>query len=122
MTDAEAPANLPEEVKADAPVDDQKPEAAAAETKTETEESATTEAPSADKESEAKEEPTAKDTEEGSNKDGDAKSDTILKTKGKIDFDNKRNNRKFDPTAREVTDDPVAIRKQVRAPLLPTAH
>lgn len=112
MTDAEAPANLPEEVKADAPVDDQKPEAAPAETKTETEESATKEEPSANDESEAKEEPAAKDEEDGSNKEGDAKSDAILKTKGKIDFDNKRNNRKFDPTARDVTDDPVAIRKQ----------
>ncbi|RDA87381.1 hypothetical protein CP532_7026 [Ophiocordyceps camponoti-leonardi (nom. inval.)] len=38
---------------------------------------------------------------------------TMIRTKAKIDFDNRRNNRKFDPSVREVTDDPVAIRKQV---------
>jgi lupus La protein len=37
----------------------------------------------------------------------------VLKTKGKIDFDNYRNNRKFDPSTRETSDDPSAIRKQV---------
>ncbi|RDA95237.1 hypothetical protein CP533_1914 [Ophiocordyceps camponoti-saundersi (nom. inval.)] len=37
----------------------------------------------------------------------------MIKTKAKIDRDNYRNNRKFDPSVREVTDDPVAIRKQV---------
>jgi lupus La protein len=34
----------------------------------------------------------------------------VLKTKGKIDY---RNNRKFDPSTRETSDDPSAIRKQV---------
>lgn len=37
----------------------------------------------------------------------------ILKTKAQIDYENHRNNRKFDPSVREVTDDPVQIRKQV---------
>ncbi|PFH62701.1 hypothetical protein XA68_12379 [Ophiocordyceps unilateralis] len=38
---------------------------------------------------------------------------TMLKTKAKIDRENLRNNRKFDPSVREVSDDPVSIRKQV---------
>jgi len=37
----------------------------------------------------------------------------VLKTKGRIDYENPKNNRKFDPSARGVTDDPDAIRKQV---------
>jgi lupus La protein len=37
----------------------------------------------------------------------------ILKTTAQIDRENHKNNRKFDPSTREVTDDPVAIRKQV---------
>ncbi|EQK97507.1 RNA-binding La domain protein [Ophiocordyceps sinensis CO18] len=37
----------------------------------------------------------------------------MLKTTAKVDRDNVRNNRKFDPSVREVTDDPDAIRKQV---------
>ncbi|KAF4447128.1 lupus La protein [Fusarium austroafricanum] len=37
----------------------------------------------------------------------------ILKTTAKHDNENPRNNRKFDPSTREVTDDPNAIRKQV---------
>ncbi|KAK7408165.1 hypothetical protein QQX98_009694 [Neonectria punicea] len=37
----------------------------------------------------------------------------LLKTTAKIDYENHRNNRKFDPASRDVTDDPVAIRKQV---------
>ncbi|CAM1511154.1 Fc.00g086670.m01.CDS01 [Cosmosporella sp. VM-42] len=47
-------------------------------------------------------------TEQATDKDS-----KILKTKAKIDYDNPRNNRKFDPSVRGVTDDPVAIRKQV---------
>ncbi|RSM20502.1 hypothetical protein CDV31_000728 [Fusarium ambrosium] len=43
----------------------------------------------------------------------DSKSTNILKTTAKIDHENHRNNRKFDPSTREVTDDPDAIRKQV---------
>ncbi|PHH85046.1 hypothetical protein CDD83_984 [Cordyceps sp. RAO-2017] len=47
-------------------------------------------------------------------KTGENSEDTkMLKTKASIDRDNFRNNRKFDPSVREVTDDPVAIRKQV---------
>lgn len=47
-------------------------------------------------------------------KDTDANSDkpNVLKTTARSDKD-ARNNRKFDPSTREVTDDPVAIRKQV---------
>lgn len=37
----------------------------------------------------------------------------VLKTTAKHDNENPRNNRKFDPSSREVTDDPDAIRKQV---------
>ncbi|KND90373.1 La protein [Tolypocladium ophioglossoides CBS 100239] len=37
----------------------------------------------------------------------------ILKTTAKIDHDNHRKNVKFDPSTREVTDDPEVIRKQV---------
>ncbi|KAF5686722.1 RNA-binding La1 [Fusarium circinatum] len=37
----------------------------------------------------------------------------ILKTTAKHDDANPRNNRKFDPSTREITDDPEAIRKQV---------
>ncbi|KAF4125271.1 hypothetical protein GMORB2_4111 [Geosmithia morbida] len=45
-------------------------------------------------------------------KDGAASSD-VLKTTAKIDRKDFKNNRKFDPESREVTDDPEAIRKQV---------
>lgn len=37
----------------------------------------------------------------------------ILKTTAKIDRENLQNNRKFDASARKVTDDPEEIRKQV---------
>lgn len=37
-----------------------------------------------------------------------------LKTTAQIDYKDQKSNNKFDPTTREVTDDPVAIRKQVR--------
>lgn len=37
----------------------------------------------------------------------------ILKTTAKIDRENLQNNRKFDATARKVTDEPEEIRKQV---------
>lgn len=58
--------------------------------------------------------PSAASEEKKESESGDKSSGSMLKTKGKIDFDNHRNNRKFDPTTREVTDDPAAIRKQVR--------
>lgn len=133
MTEAETAANPPEEVKAELPIDDQKPkeepEATPVEIKTETEEASESEVKAesevkeeseAKAESEIKEEPAVKD-EEDDKKAVDAKTGTILKTKGKIDYENPRNNRKFDPSVREVTDDPVAIRKQVR-PLLGPPH
>lgn len=37
----------------------------------------------------------------------------IIKTTAQIDRKNHKNNRKFDPSTQEVTDDPAAIRKQV---------
>lgn len=40
----------------------------------------------------------------------------VLKTTAKTDYRNHANNRKFDPSSREVTDDPNAILKQVRPP------
>lgn len=128
MTEAEPTANPPaEEVKAETAVEEQKPEAAPAETKTEAEEPvAKEEAAEVKEETETKEEPAVKDetatkeeAAEDKNED-DPKSGAILKTQGKIDFQNPRNNRKFDPSTREVSDDPVAIRKQVRTlPCIP---
>lgn len=50
----------------------------------------------------------AKEEESNGNKNA-----SVLKTKGQIDYDNYKNNRKFDPSTRQVTDDPAAIRKQV---------
>lgn len=38
----------------------------------------------------------------------------VLKTTARTDYKNFKNNRKFDPSALEVTDDADAIRKQVR--------
>lgn len=38
----------------------------------------------------------------------------IIKTQARTDYKDHQNNRKFDPSSREVTDDPAAIRKQVR--------
>ncbi|KAL2206595.1 hypothetical protein CC79DRAFT_1323021 [Sarocladium strictum] len=62
---------------------------------------------------ETKAEETATETE-AETKDTDANGDkpNVLKTTARSDKD-ARNNRKFDPSTREVTDDPVAIRKQV---------
>lgn len=40
----------------------------------------------------------------------------ILKTTAKIDFKNPKNNRKYDPSALEITSDPVKIRQQVSSP------
>lgn len=54
----------------------------------------------------AVEQPEAAETEK---KDGP----NILKTTAKIDRENLQNNRKFDATARKVTDEPEEIRKQV---------
>lgn len=51
--------------------------------------------------------------EETSEKKPEESKTNILKTTAKIDHENHRNNRKFDPSTREVTDDPDAIRKQV---------
>jgi len=61
------------------------------------------------------EEKTEEKSEETTQEPSEAKSEEkkeILKTTAKHD-ENPRNNRKFDPSVREVTDDPNAIRKQV---------
>lgn len=107
MSEAEtAAANPPEEVKADtvAPVEDQKPQEEPAVASEETKDE-----PAAQDESAKDEKPAETEPQKG-------QSSSMLKTKGQIDYDNLRNNRKFDPSVREVTDDPVAIRKQVNHP------
>ncbi|UKZ46937.1 hypothetical protein TrVGV298_001148 [Trichoderma virens] len=58
---------------------------------------------------EAEEAEKTEETEETEKKNGA----NILKTTAKIDRDNAANNRKFDPSVRQVTDDPEEIRKQV---------
>ena len=90
-------------------VEEQKPAA---------EETGKTEEPTAEaKQETAEEKKTETESKEGDSKEDAAKADDkqILKTKGKIDYENPQNNRKFDPAARGVTDDPNAIRKQVRS-------
>ncbi|RKK26103.1 hypothetical protein BFJ66_g5698 [Fusarium oxysporum f. sp. cepae] len=61
------------------------------------------------------EEKTEQKAEESTEKseDNSEEKKEILKTTAKHDDENPRNNRKFDPSTREVTDDPEAIRKQV---------
>lgn len=43
-----------------------------------------------------------------------AKDDPMIKTTAQTDYKDVKKNNKFDPSVREVTDDPEAIRKQVR--------
>ncbi|KAJ4156881.1 hypothetical protein NW754_008518 [Fusarium falciforme] len=64
-------------------------------------------------EEKTEEKPQEKPEETSEKKPEESKSTNILKTTAKIDHENHRNNRKFDPSTREVTDDPDAIRKQV---------
>ncbi|KAJ4228869.1 hypothetical protein NW759_003588 [Fusarium solani] len=64
-------------------------------------------------EEKTEEKPQEKVEETSEKKPEESKSTSILKTTAKIDHENHRNNRKFDPSTREVTDDPDAIRKQV---------
>ena len=66
-------------------------------------------------EEKTEEKPQEKAEETSEKKPEESKSTSILKTTAKIDHENHRNNRKFDPSTREVTDDPDAIRKQVKA-------
>lgn len=65
-------------------------------------------------EEKTEEKPQEKAEETSEKKPEESKSTNILKTTAKIDHENHRNNRKFDPSTREVTDDPDAIRKQVK--------
>lgn len=109
MSEAEAVQNPTEPVApVEAPVEEkaiEQPEATEATEATEVAETKETE--------ETKEETEAaetKETEETEKKNGA----NILKTTAKIDRENASNNRKFDPSVRQVTDDPEEIRKQVR--------
>lgn len=43
-----------------------------------------------------------------------AEDDSMIKTLAQTDYKDVKKNNKFDPSVREVTDDPEAIRKQVR--------
>lgn len=43
-----------------------------------------------------------------------AEDDSMIKTTAQTDYKDAKKNNKFDPSVREVTDDPEAIRKQVR--------
>lgn len=58
------------------------------------------------------EKPEPEEEKPATNEDGTK----LLKTTAKIDHDNHRKNVKFDPSTREVTDDPEIIRKQVIIP------
>lgn len=99
MSEAEAVQNPTEPVApVEAPVEEkaiEQPEATEATESTEVAETKETE---------------TKESEETEKKNGA----NILKTTAKIDRDNASNNRKFDPSVRQVTDDPEEIRKQVR--------
>lgn len=97
------------EVDATKPVEAEQPEVAPATETVEkpTEEKSTEEKP-------AEEQTEGKKVEEKTEEQTGTKPEAnILKTKAQIDYENHRNNRKFDPSVREVTDDPVQIRKQV---------
>lgn len=103
MSEADAAkTNLAEEPKVETTTEEQKP-AEESKAETTTEEQKPADAPEAAK-ADAAENKSAAD---------------VLKTKGRIDYENPKNNRKFDPSTRGVTDDPDAIRKQVCA-YLPT--
>ena len=65
---------------------------------------------------EAKSEENKAEPESDAKKDESEGKPNILKTTAKHDKDDRKNNNKFDPNTREVTDDPVAIRKQVCIP------
>ena len=65
----------------------------------------------------------AADSKDGKTEDAkDEPKQEVLKTKGQIDYENPKNNRKFDPTQREVSDDPDAIRKQVHFTFVPPSR
>ncbi|KAL7797160.1 hypothetical protein V8C43DRAFT_278304 [Trichoderma afarasin] len=114
MSEAEAVQNPTEPVApVEAPVEEkaiEQPEATEATEATEVAEAKETEEIKEEtKEAEAAEAAETKETEETEKKNGA----NILKTTAKIDRDNASNNRKFDPSVRQVTDDPEEIRKQV---------
>jgi lupus La protein len=64
---------------------------------------------------ETKPEAESESKDEAKDADANGSKANILKTTARSDKDASKN-RKFDPSIREVTDDPVAIRKQVCEP------
>lgn len=112
MSEAEAIQNPTEPVApVEAPVEEkaiEQPEATEATEATEVAEAKETKEET--EAAETKETETKEETEETEKKNGA----NILKTTAKIDRENASNNRKFDPSVRQVTDDPEEIRKQVR--------
>lgn len=117
MSEAEAVQNPTEPVApVEAPVEEkaiEQPEAAEATEATEVAETKETE--EIKEETEAAEAAETKETETKETEETEKKNGAnILKTTAKIDRGNASNNRKFDPSVRQVTDDPEEIRKQVR--------
>ncbi|KKP06535.1 hypothetical protein THAR02_01326 [Trichoderma harzianum] len=116
MSETEAVQNPTEPVApVEAPVEEkaiEQPEATEATESTEVAETKETE--EIKEETEAVEAAETKETETKESEETEKKNGAnILKTTAKIDRDNASNNRKFDPSVRQVTDDPEEIRKQV---------
>ncbi|KAL6795690.1 hypothetical protein J3E68DRAFT_404983 [Trichoderma sp. SZMC 28012] len=113
MSEAEAVQNPTEPVApVEAPVEEkaiEQPEATEATEATEVAETKETEEIKEETEAAEAAETKETETEETEKKNGA----NILKTTAKIDRENASNNRKFDPSVRQVTDDPEEIRKQV---------
>jgi lupus La protein len=107
------------EAEATKPVEAVQPEAAPrveekpVEETTESKNETTTEEKTGEKTSEKPEEKPEEKTEEQPAAQSADQPSKILKTTAQVDYENPRNNRKFDPSTRDVTDDPAAIRKQV---------
>lgn len=119
MSEAEAVQNPTEPVApVEAPVEEKAIEQPEATEATEAAEVAETKEAEEIKEETKEAEETKEETKETETKETEEtekkNSANILKTTAKIDRDNASNNRKFDPSVRQVTDDPEEIRKQVR--------
>lgn len=56
---------------------------------------------------------TAGETAEETSKEAGTEDASMIKTTAKTDYKDFKKNNKFDPSVREVTDDPESIRKQV---------
>lgn len=80
------------------------------------EENAAEEQPAETTKSEGAAEAVNNEEKNGDEEKPETKADSdVLKTSAKIDHNNWRNNRKFDPSVRAVSDNPDEIRKQVLA-------